>query len=256
MNEPRTVPSVAIDLLIAEREKFLTDSLPLYPIDPSEIEPCCLGVDVPGQGFVHSTECPVSPGWGYRWDSAGRLLPPALTKYLRELALAQLVFAARNLANSRLVMILEGPGTPLKAARCRDCNSVAIDARVVHALICNTGAVLALIDDLCSDKLNPNNPIEKEAAPADEPHAPESVRVGSDEETRRAGDGIRLSGNFGEPWRLQKMKGERGGLDLLEKDGTWFGGFCCMDKRQKAQLLRAVDCVNFMAGRDVPKAGA
>lgn len=122
-------------------------------------------------------------------------MPASLRRDLQDSLLAQLMFAARNLAVANIVKDLRADGGHIfgQPLSCRECYFGATSDGVLHhATSCNTGHVLALIDELTATVTDSK---EKEAAPA--------------EEKLRAGDGIRLRGM---EEQVCRKCGERGGM--------------------------------------------
>jgi hypothetical protein len=161
---------------------------------------------------LHAADCSVSPDAVTRFpgDREGSIrdlsvaadVPPSLRRLLdneppaqlicrqrdsiedggahREGMLAQLLFAARDLAEQNIL----GAGwpavvdMPAPASWCRECQMTERLDRLQHTNTCRTGRVLRIVDELCSTL--DFKPGGKEAA--------------TGEKTDRAGDGIRLRG--------------------------------------------------------------
>jgi hypothetical protein len=144
---------------------------------------CCVGVDVPGVGYTHSYDCPNANRTTRivgREHVAGEVPEPLRSFFegaaaksaledRRESLFAQLLFAARDLANYCM-----GAGRERTQGVCVECGAGADG--LGHAPGCRTGRVLGLIDELLEF-----NPTEKEAAP-------------EGDEQGHAGDGIRPRG--------------------------------------------------------------
>jgi hypothetical protein len=213
MGEPRTVPAI----FLSEEEESLSGALPgtLSPTNlPStsansgessdpDVEALSpqVGVDLPGVGHVF-------PGRQNGVDASDEL-PQTLRDYLdgkipdnrndksaearetlkaeRDVLLAQLLFAARDLAN-RAIRTLRMPRTDDSGngeiSICRECNEVVNGvAPLRHKSTCRVVRVRRILDDLV-ELANPAN----QAATNDKKEgAPEG-------ESADAGDGIRLRG--------------------------------------------------------------
>ena len=168
---------------------------------------CCAGIDQPGVGRVHSAGCPreVSPVRSGREYVIGEVPQPlrdlvngvdlaAQQRERRDGLLAQLVFAARDLAERNL-------RRGSRSGWCVECAAVAYPGnrgRIDHAPSCRTVRVLDIVRrllDTCDFELE-----GKEAAP--------------DEEAARAGDGMRQCGLRE---RVCLKCGERGGPWIAEQ---------------------------------------
>ncbi len=169
--------------------------------EPSD---CCVGIDQPGVGHVHSPECDragetISTGREYvagevpqplkdwvngveftddRCSICGRTRQHAAAREARrDGLLAQLVFAARDLAEKNL---LAHPNSLDGWQNCKECHSyqLSVGVPIEHAKTCRTGRVLRILSELIATlDFDPNR---KETA--------------EDGETGRAGDGIRPRG--------------------------------------------------------------
>ncbi len=190
MDNLQAVPALAI----REAEQFWTGGENAYPPKPGD-EPetrttCCAGIDLPGVGNVHSAGCPHEglPRRSGQERRTGETLEPLQSlaggdtkdcalddeyRNARERLLSQLIFAARDLAESYIE-----PGAGDEPTYCAECvgKEVAASGLIAHEARCKTGRVLQLLDSLCA--LSTFTPGRKETA--------------TDGETGRAGDGIRL----------------------------------------------------------------
>lgn len=170
---------------------------------------CCTPIDVPGVGREHAPGCPnrapvnlrapraYTPGEvpeSLRMMVGGETLaagPCGRPKRCaerrwqeeaeseldaaRDRLLGQLVFAAKDLAESQIVEARDGE----EPAVCAECVEAERDGHIGHAPDCRTARVLGVLRDLTAT-LPEFNPNRKEAAP--------------DGETGRAGEGIRPRG--------------------------------------------------------------
>lgn len=162
--------------------------------------PCCVGIDKPEIGLVHADNC-IQQGRPYQ---AGHV-PETLHAFLeatgpddllvrispedalemqelgaadehRNSLLIQLLFAARDLAESRIAPICSLiPYSKADRLRCRECGELSATGDLIeHAGTCRAGRILRIISDLSKST-------GKEAVPGDG-------------EGGRAGDGIHLRG--------------------------------------------------------------
>ncbi len=118
---------------------------------------CCVGIDYPGIGYVHAVGCGS--------NRAAHCSDAALAANRREGLLAQLIFAANNLAEANIL-----PGS---APICRECYRGVSVARASHAESCLTGRVLDLIEVLVANDSIPTE--RKETAGGEEGRAGEGV---------------------------------------------------------------------------------
>ncbi len=146
-------------------------------------EPCCLGVDMPGVGWVHSESCNASGSGkavpslkavrdfldGVGPDDLVTVITPEDMAEMRaedaqrmhqEKLFGQLLFAARALANSRLVESPRRNDVGLIRVLCIECSRL-VDA-TPHDSSCLTGQVLHIIAQLMV--VFDSNPKEKGAA--------------------------------------------------------------------------------------------
>jgi hypothetical protein len=168
-------------------------------------------VPQPLRGFVGDPACESAPDvFGVQMREVIAEIDGAIDainarKARREGLFAQLLFAARNLAEANIVRALRDGGGYIygEPLSCRECHFGATSAGVLrHATSCNTRCVLGLVVELMA--LQESQPSEKEVAP--------------DGEKGRADDGIRLRG-----LKLQTCLqcGERGGVwDAEERPET------------------------------------
>jgi hypothetical protein len=226
MDDSSTVPAVPA----AASEQFWHDGTQAYPA----VHDQPVGVDMPGVGNVFSA--PAAP---VNFVQAGAhytpgAVPPSLDRLLQDATVIQLMFAARDLAQSRLVGHTRGTDH----AFCRECRECVVSGGLSHESHCRTGRVLRMIDEL--EKLHLNS-TAKEEAPASHANA-------------RAEDGIPpRAGDLGEPWRIASPWQDV--VHLVDRDGSLVGDIYSGDggsKLARARALRIADCVNFAA----PKAGA
>lgn len=163
---------------------------------------CCVGIDMPEVGHVHAADCPamrrnrpcgtdieippVRSGaesvvgevpWRGLADGAAAE-PSEIARSRRELqdvCLSQLIFAARDLAQTRLIPHVEF-ADGYQPGWCLECQMTEHLGRIVHGVTCRAGRVLGLIAELCAT-LPSFDPTRKETA--------------TDGERGCAGDGIR-----------------------------------------------------------------
>jgi len=166
MDRPLSHDQAPADLPAAE-----TSNLTIFEVAPGADRPagplCCVGVDEPGVGWVHSADCvnaggPIARGPIARGrDYAAGEVPERLRDFMDEIGspleerkderdayLSQLLFAARDLARANVMRGCgpEDEGTPLS---CRECHFAATsDGRLQHARSCNTGRVFAALAGL------------------------------------------------------------------------------------------------------------
>jgi hypothetical protein len=142
MEDARTIPSASSP---ADTEKFWTDGTQAYPADNFQQEAecdeaiaaqCCPGIDLPGLGREHCSDCP--NGGRPRIDLENVL------KLEHDLQIAQLIFAARKVAERNL-----RPHFPSNLMVCYECAGTGRDCKSVkHSNGCWTGRVLSVIDAL------------------------------------------------------------------------------------------------------------
>lgn len=163
-------------------------SIPLSQLGPSIVSrfDCCVGVDVPAVGRVHSWDCPDqgSPTRSGREYVVGEV-PQTLRNFVdgvlptvsqlseeADALLGQLIFGAYQLARSRT-----------SAGHCEECLMDVHLGIQAHTSSCRAGRVYGLLEKISKIDFHPNR---KEAAP--------------DGETGGASDGIHSRGL--KPWRF------------------------------------------------------
>ena len=175
---------------------------------------------MPGVGFVHASQCPVSPDRVDRLRCATlpgspyvpNVVPEPLRSYVsepgldlvedkprafdaeeREALMCELLFAARDVAGRNVHDGVAGPR--LECRECWECRQVEHQGKIAHTANCSTGRVFAIVDKLTK--------LTRKEVPADQ-------------EPVRAGEGIRLRGLND---RLCPKCGKRGGEWLKEELG-------------------------------------
>lgn len=170
---------------------------------------CCGGVDVPGVGLTHAHDCPRS---GRRFALPGDaietgMMPRTLGSQLLDGLLARLLFAAGDLARSRVrprELLAMLAGTPIYSAACQECHYVSsgLDDPRQHTELCKTGRVLDLLAEILEVVPTPDSSIlGKETAPAEETRMGEGVRLCGVEEMQCA-----RCGAVGGDWEIEREK--------------------------------------------------
>jgi hypothetical protein len=209
MGEPRTVPAVSAP----DAEVFLTDGTPTNSVETSEnldsspldprpgaanlwtLDP--LGVDLPGVGHVF-------PGRKNSVDSPAELLQQLgektsesreVLKAERDALLAELLFAARDLAN-RGIRTIRMPRTDDagngEISICKECGGIVNGvAPLPHTKVCRVGRVRRILDDL----VELANPAYQIATKDKKEGAPEGESAGAGDGIRLRGEGARLVGD-------------------------------------------------------------
>lgn len=148
---------------------------------------------------------------------------------IREPLLAELIFAARDLAHRN---IFEDSAF---SWFCRECQKTQGLSELTHSATCRTGRVLRIVDALVATL---------DSKPAGLAAAPEGVVAPGDGASRCAANGEGGS-EYGQPWRY-RMQG--GNAHLENSEGYWLG--CVYGPAQEAvdHAERITASVNFCAG--------
>ena len=160
MDEPRIVPFVSS----VEAEENATFGQSAHP----EMRAPCPGIDMPGVGVVpleflnslHDSK-DVEPASEVAEDAN---LPTSAPR--REGLLAELVFAARILADAHVCVCDPRPDEPGAFRYCQECSMGALGAfEICHATSCRVGRVIRIINALFeSDEAEMNSPSAQSAA--------------------------------------------------------------------------------------------
>jgi hypothetical protein len=137
---------------------------------------CCAGIDQPGVGFTHASDCPARPGQvvrsGLRFLLPGRdavvgEVPHALRDYLRMELLPALMLAARTVAEARVNKSFNSHNELAVSMSCQECHFGATsDGILHHARSCNVGQTLRLVDEILAALVSEANSMGKENAQA------------------------------------------------------------------------------------------
>jgi len=204
MGDPCTVPS---RLSAHDAEEFFTSGTPAYPAETLTIHE--VGVDVPGVGRLDAAGAPlVAVGRAY---TPGEV-PPSLYTHLRDGVLSQLIFAAKDLAQSLT--------TRQQEPWCLSCG----DMLSRHYPGCRVARVLGLLGDLENLEIN-----RKETAP--------------DEGRGCVGFGRSSRGPLGEPWQY-RVDQVLQITNIYDCDGALLVSIDRADTSAATLAGRIVDCVN------------
>jgi hypothetical protein len=132
MDDARSAPIVSPD----QGEEFFATGYNARTSEPD----AAFQVDVPAVGITPSAQLPSLGGEGVK-------RPEPLKTYLeRNRQLSQLVFAARDLAESRIMKAWDRTGADLVTPSwCMECQHNEIHGSIVHAANCRTGRVLDVL---------------------------------------------------------------------------------------------------------------
>jgi hypothetical protein len=199
MDRPSSFLRPPADLPLAGSPQPSSQSLRIFL--KTRAHDCCAGIDVPGLGHIHAPGCLAmkrasqlpEPLQSLLGEEQGDVAFVRLTARdfmeMRAIEvrgaecdrlLAQLIFAARDLARQNLLPQCDAPRDLAAAVpiRCRECEMSEHLGELRHGSTCRTGRVLGIIEKLCQSL--ESNPNEKEAAEG--------------EDVSLAGDGIRPRG--------------------------------------------------------------
>lgn len=154
----------------------------------------------------------------------------------REALLAELIFAARDLAQQNILGKLEyGDSGPSMLSWCRECQWTEHLGQLLHGDTCRTGRVQRIVDALVATL--PAEPAESKVAPG------EGLRLSGGKLQRGArSDG----GEYGEPWHYKEMVA--GGAHVVTSEGYFVASLHGAAQEQLDHAERIVACVNFCAG--------
>jgi hypothetical protein len=223
-----------------DAEKFWTEGEDARGCQSAQVETflkapgltCCVGVDMPERGHVHSHDCPAVD------RGAAETSPDPAHDFRTECErlLCPLLFAARDSAQAQIV-----PGRrsrPAWCTECRGCDEVTPNL-IAHKSTCKTGRVLSILAALAGALASNLN--RKEAA--------------TEGRTGRVGDGIRpldsLPVRTTDPtWRLQRFD-SLDEIALYDDDGTLICRLSPISGFNIAWAERIVELVNAAAGMAV-----
>lgn len=180
--EGSTPPAVST----AAAETFWTSGTDARSPEPSVAVPvaaeqtqapfaCCVGVDEPGLGRRHAANCArarnvAEDERAYASGKVGAKLRKLLLADERDGLLARLIFAARDLAQSRINFIVLGDFES-SLVGCRECRVIERPGALKHTASCRAGRVLNLITELVANAEAGEQLNRKEDAGGPEPVA-------------------------------------------------------------------------------------